>query len=73
MTYTTNDTYESLKARSERGHKTTPDGREYAQVYLDNARLPEQTMSQFRAHLAALSKKGLYKPGDDQWFGWVRI
>jgi hypothetical protein len=73
MAYTTNDTYESLKASKEGRQLITPDGREYAMVYLDNARLPEQTMSQFRAHLAALSKKGLYKPYDDEWFGWVLL
>jgi hypothetical protein len=46
---------------------------QWGQVYLDNARLPGQSVHEFRAHLSVLSRKGLYKPEGDDCFGYVRF
>jgi hypothetical protein len=46
---------------------------QWGQVYLDNARLPGQSVHEFRAHLSALSRQGLYKPEGDDCFGYVRF
>ena len=46
---------------------------QWGQVYLDNARLPGQSVHEFRAHLSTLSRQGLYKPEGDDCFGYVRF
>lgn len=46
---------------------------QWGQVYLDNARLTGQSVFEFRAHLSALSRQGLYKPHGDDCFGYVRF
>ena len=46
---------------------------QWGQVYLDNARLQGQSVHEFRAHLSALSRQGLYKPEGDDTFGYVRF
>ncbi|TIT93455.1 MAG: hypothetical protein E5W55_16145 [Mesorhizobium sp.] len=46
---------------------------EWGIVYLDNARLRGQSATEFRAHLSALSKRGIYKPIDNYAFGKVLI
>jgi hypothetical protein len=46
---------------------------QWGQVYLDNARLQGQSVHEFRAHLSALSRQGLYKPEGDDCFGYVRF
>lgn len=68
-TYTTEDTLKSLRDAVESG--SFWEG--FGSVYLDNARLPGQTSTQFRAHLSALARRGDYKPMDEKWFGAVRL
>ena len=66
--HTTEETLNSLRKQIEADH--TVDG--YGIVYLDNARLPGQTVNQFRAHLSALAKRGDYIVIDGKCFGAVR-
>jgi hypothetical protein len=49
------------------------DDGEWGIVYLDNARLSGQSGTEFRAHLSALAKRGVYKPIDNYAFGKVLI
>jgi len=44
----------------------------WGMVYLDNARIPEVSVHQFRAILAQLSKDGLYRTYDEKCFGEVK-
>jgi hypothetical protein len=67
-TYTTTDTLNSLRREIESDH--SKEG--FGTVYLDNARLPGQTDTQFRSHLAALAKRGDYLVIDGYAFGAVR-
>jgi hypothetical protein len=60
MTYTTDETLASLRNEVE-AIDTNENGTRWGVVYLDNARLPGQTDTQFRSHLSALSKAGAYK------------
>ena len=72
MIYTTADTLASLRREVE-ATDTTLHGIRWGVVYLDNARLPNQTDTQFRAHLSALSKAGSYKVIDGFAFGKVLL
>jgi hypothetical protein len=47
----------------------------WGMVYLDNAhaKLPGMSPTVFRAHLASLSKNGLYKPVDGYAWGMVKM
>jgi hypothetical protein len=67
-TYTTDDTLTALRANIESDHDVAG----FGTVYLDNARLDGQTPTQFRAHLAALAKRGDYIVVDGECFGAVR-
>jgi hypothetical protein len=67
MNYTVEQTLESLRSEIESDHEG------FGVVYLDNARLPGQSVHQFRAHLAALAKRGEYKVMDGECFGMVRF
>lgn len=67
MTYTTENTLAALRAEIEADHSEG-----FGMVYLDNARAPGQTDTQFRAHLSALAKRGDYKVVDGYAFGAVR-
>ena len=68
MHYTTADTLASLRKEVEAYQDD-----QWGIVYLDNARLNGQSVHQFRAHLSALSRQGLYKPEGDDCFGYVRF
>ena len=70
MTYTTAETLASLRREVE-AVDTASDGTRWGVVYLDNARLPKQADTQFRAHLSALAKAGSYKVIDGNTFGHV--
>jgi hypothetical protein len=65
---TTEQTLASLRANVE-AYKDD----QWGIVYLDNARLRGQSAYEFRAHLSALSRQGLYKPEGDDCFGYVRF
>ncbi len=69
MTRTTQDTLNSLRRNVESDGFTAG----FMTVYLDNARLPGQPASEFRAHLAALAKQGVYKVIDRDAFGEVKM
>ena len=71
MTNLVATTYSSLLANAE--STLMIDGEEWGCVYLDNARLDGQSAAQFRAHLAALAKQGLYKVIDGECFGAVKL
>ena len=45
----------------------------WGSVYLDNAVLPGQSVTQFRSHLSALSKRGEYIVLDGYAFGAVKL
>ena len=68
MTYTVEQTLASLRAEVEAQMDD-----QWGQVYLDNARQTGQSVYEFRAHLSALSRQGLYKPEGDDCFGYVRF
>ena len=65
---TADRTLASLRAEIEADH--TVEG--FGVVYLDNARLPGQSDTQFRSHLSVLAKRGDYKVIDGYAFGAVR-
>lgn len=67
MTYSTEQTLAALRSEIEADHA---DG--WGVVYLDNARLPGQSDTQFRSHLSALARRGDYKVIDGYAFGAVR-
>ncbi|TIU00669.1 MAG: hypothetical protein E5W55_02260 [Mesorhizobium sp.] len=46
---------------------------EWGIVYLDNARLPGQSATEFRTHLSTLSKRGSTSPSTTTAFGKVLI
>lgn len=68
MQYTVEDTISSLRANIEASHHCEG----FGVVYLDNARLPKQSDTQFRSHLSVLAKRGDYKVIDGECFGAVR-
>ena len=72
MTYTTAETLASLRKEVE-AIDIAADGVRWGVVYLDNARLPKQADTQFRAHLSALAKAGSYKVIDGNAFGHVMM
>lgn len=67
MTRTIDDTLAALRKEIEADHCEG-----WGVVYLDNARATGQTANEFRAHLAALAKRGDYKVIDGETFGAVR-
>lgn len=67
MTRTVEDTLAALRNEIESDHSEG-----FGVVYLDNARAPGQSDTQFRAHLSVLAKRGDYKVIDGETFGAVR-
>ena len=54
-----------------RAHAEDKTPGEWGDVYLDNAKPADMSHRSFRSHLAALSKRGFYKPIDGYAWGAV--
>jgi len=64
--------HSAIVLESLRLHVENRDG-DWGDVYLDNARPSGMSETAFRAVLAALSRKGLYKPIDGYAWGRVQL
>ncbi len=70
---TVDQTLESLRSNVESTMNLRNRDGKWGSVYLDNAVLPGQSVTQFRSHLSALSKRGEYIVLDGYAFGAAKL
>ena len=63
--------YDNLVEKAEQTTDDVKGDATWWTVYLDNARLSDMPRATFQAHLAVLSKAGLYEVEDSYAFGYV--
>lgn len=74
MTPKTRQVLDALRTHVEgRSFLSSHPGREFGQVYLDNAIPTGMSRRAFAGHLSVLERLGLYKPQGDDCFGDVAL